>query len=339
MVALVGCGSHGAAMPDVPIADDAAADAAAIDAGLGWDTVTQISNDGSVIVEDVTYHSDGLRIAAHLCRPVAAGAHTTIIYNHGGFMGTAADPALAECTQNAKLGYVWLASEYRGEGGSTGNIEVCLGEVSDVLAMLPIARAQPYVDPAHVWMWGGSHGGCITQRAIQRGAQVRAAFDAFGPTDWTPLYQYWQQQVAAGTNASLYMQLLAVMTQAAGTPAANPAGYDARSPIKFLADEPAGVPLLVAHGTADAIVPIAQSCTLAVAIGLESYHDDGAGTDSTAIPTGCETSGVTWHAGARPRPSWPATRYFVAYDGLGHEIASASAMTMLEDAATFFMAK
>ena len=316
---------------------DAAGDAAPADAaGPTWETVQPVSNDGTVIVEDVTYRSDGYLIHAHLCRPSAAGAHPALVYNHGGFQGLAIDPEAARCTQTAQLGFVWLGSSYRGEDGSEGSVEVCLGEVTDVLEMVRIADAQPYVDAAHVVMYGGSHGGCITERAVQRGVPVVAAADLFGPTDWASLYAYWQTQGSSG----IYPQLIAVMNQAVGGPPSTHAdAYAQRSPLHFMADFPASVPLFVAQGAADTIVPPIQSCTLAQGIGLASYHDDGAGHELAAVPPGCEGTGVPSQSGQRPEPSWPGSRYLVVYDGLGHETQSAPAQTMIQDVATFLMAK
>ena len=36
-------------------------------------------------------------------------------------------------------------------------------------------------------MFGVSHGGCVTSRAVERGADVDVAVDVAGPADWGPL--------------------------------------------------------------------------------------------------------------------------------------------------------
>ncbi len=339
MILLAACSSPPAAIDALPPIDVASIDASP----PAWVSVTPVANDGTVIVEDLTYRSGALTIHAHQCRPTAAGPHPLVIYNHGGFQGLALDPEVAAtCAQTAQLGDVWLGSSYRGEDGSDGAVEICLGEVDDVLAMIAIARAQPYVEPARVVMWGGSHGGCITERAVQRGAPVIAAVDLFGPTNWATLDQYWKDQIAANaTDKATLQQLVAVLEAAVGGPPSsefNPQ-YVARSPLAFVGDFPVGVPLLIVHGTADTIVPVAQSCSLAMPLGLASWHLDETPIEIATVPAGCTGSGVPSLTTARPRPTWPGGRYFVVYDGLGHETASAAAQTMLQDAATFLMAK
>jgi dipeptidyl aminopeptidase/acylaminoacyl peptidase len=335
-LAVVGCGSSGGAAADSS-AGDVTSDVA--QGGLGWETVEPISNDGEVIVEKVSYRVGALRIYGQVCRPVAAGSYPLIMYNHGGFFGLALDPELARCTDVAKLGYVWMSSSYRGEDGSEGAIEVCLGEVDDVLQMLAIARVQKYVDPTRAMMWGASHGGCITLRAVERGAAVRAAIDVFGPGDLAEVYSSWRDQIAAGSPASgTLMQLKQILDSAIGGPPETfAAAYAARSPIHFISDLPAGVPLLITHGAADQIVPVSQSCKLAAALAATDYHLDVQQHETAAAPPGC--TGLTWTTTARPS-SWPGSRYLVVYDGLDHGVPNdAPGMALIQDAATFTMAK
>lgn len=336
VLAIVGCSSApGATLDAAPGTDSIEIDAPGAPT---WLTVTPVANNAGVIENDLTYASGSLVIHARECRPNDGVAHPLAIYNHGGFLGLAADPEASLCEQTAQFGYVWLGSSYRGEDGSTGSVEVCLGEVDDVLAMLAIARTQPYVNADKVVMYGGSHGGCITLRALQRGAPIVAAADLFGPTDWTALDNFWHARIDANDPLkSTYQQLSQVLEQAAGgTPAAVPTAYDARSPLHFIADVPAALPIFVAQGAADTIVPDLQSCNLAAPLATASYHDDGAGHELATAPAGCDALAVI----PTPRPtSWPGARYLVVYDGLGHETQSAAAQVMLQDVAGFLMAR
>src|SRR5262245_45574824 len=187
-VMLAGCGTEGG--PTTP----------ATPAPLAWESVTRTTDSASLIIEKVAYRSNGLRIFGQVCRPASAGPHPVMVVNHGGFAGLGDEWNGGVCRQTAsQLGYVVVESSYRGEDGSEGTIELCLGEVDDVLRMLEIVLAQPYADRRRVVMWGGSHGGCITTRAFQRGAPVHAAVDVFGPTDAAATYAFWQAQVNAGS--------------------------------------------------------------------------------------------------------------------------------------------
>jgi len=46
--------------------------------------------------------------------------------------------------------------------------EFCLGEVTDVLRWTEIVRARGDTDDDAILMLGGSHGGCVTLRAVER---------------------------------------------------------------------------------------------------------------------------------------------------------------------------
>ncbi len=316
--------------------------------GSGWETVDVAFEDGDILTEAVTYRSEGLLIKGQVCRPQGAGPYPVIVYNHGGFSGLGVDPMTGNCVDSARAGWVWIGSSYRGEDGSEGEIEVCLGEVTDVLAMIDIALAQPYADPDRVFMWGGSHGGCITTRALERGAPVHAAADVFGPADMASNYQFWVDGIENDSEFSGFYQSLidTLDTAVGGPPSEFPEAYEARSPAAFTDDLPADVPFLITQGVLDPLVPPDQSCLLAAAIGagtVEAFHLDGAQMETIAAPVGCDTQGLTWSAGPRPSQTWPGDRYLVVYDELDHsfganESADAGA-AMLGDVIGFFIAR
>ena len=339
LLALGACGSDDDAAGS---GDAGGGDAApAADAGPTiWQSVDVLFDDGAIVTERVTYRSGGLLIDGQVCRPVEGGPFPVIVFNHGGFMGLGVAPDSGNCVDSARSGFVWIGSSYRGEDASEGDVEVCLGEVDDVLAMIDVALAQPYADPDRVVMWGGSHGGCITARAVQRGAPVHAAADVFGPTDLASNYRFWVDEIEAGTGpTATYQQLVDVVDTAIGGPPAGHAdAYQARSPSAF--DLPGSLPFLVTHGTVDELVPVNQSCSLvAGAGGFTSFHLDGAQAEVTSPPAGCDDAGLTWTAGPRPTPDWPGGRYLVVYDGLGHGFGGAAGSAMLSDVLTFLMAK
>ncbi|HET8647505.1 MAG TPA: prolyl oligopeptidase family serine peptidase, partial [Vicinamibacteria bacterium] len=150
--------------------------------GATWLTTATTFEDNLVRIERVTYRSSGgLRIEGQVCRSTVLGRRPVLVVNHGGFEGLGGEWNGGLCKTIAQAGYVVIESSYRGEDGSEGRVEFCLGEVDDVLAMLDVALQQPYADRRRVVMWGGSHGGCVTTRAFQRGAPVHAAVDVFGP--------------------------------------------------------------------------------------------------------------------------------------------------------------
>jgi dienelactone hydrolase len=317
LVLLVGCAADGAT-PRAAAPRPAASRS-------GWESVETVADDGTILVEKVSYRSAGLRIYGQLCRPKRPGRYRVVVWNHGGFEGlTGADDQ--ECRDTARMGLVQLQSSYRGEGGSQGHVEVCLGEVNDVLAMMRVGLRQPYADADHVFMVGASHGGCITVRAIEGGAKLDGAVDISGPTDWATDFKAWRaQQDAPRTSAAakqFFRHLMNVLVDATGgTPDAVPDEYRKRSPLFFagkLAHDPK--PFLVVHGNADVIVPPSDSCRLVATVtGFRAYHVGAKARVSRLPPRrSCGLPGVTWLKTPKPTIRWPADRFFVVYDGVGH---------------------
>jgi hypothetical protein len=180
---------------------------------------------GTVTVNHVTvtwqvgnYMSDGLRIYGLLCTPTSLpGPYPVAILNHGLTSVPTGSPlpfpqfyfpaieafAWIGCTNMAGNGWLTAITTYRGEivGASTnsgfpapytnfvatsdGGLELCLGEVDDVLNLISAVTALPNANANHVLMWGHSHGSCITERAVERGAPVQIAVSLDGPTDFT----------------------------------------------------------------------------------------------------------------------------------------------------------
>jgi len=100
---------------------------------------------------------------------------------------------------------------------------------------------------------GASAGGQIAllQAYKQTSPKIKAVVSLFGPTDMAALYNSYP----AGSLNQLGIQLLM-----SGTPASNAALYQSSSPINFVTAQ--APPTLLLHGTADPIVPIAQSTAL-----------------------------------------------------------------------------
>jgi dienelactone hydrolase len=316
----------------------------AVPRASAWESVLRTTDSASVVIEKVAYRSGGLRVFGQICRPASAGPHPVMVVNHGGFEGLGAEWNGGMCRNVAEQqGYVAVESSYRGEDGSEGRIEICLGEVDDVLAMLDVVLQQPYADRRRVVMWGGSHGGCITTRAFQRGAPVHAAVDVFGPADLAATFAFWQAQIAAGSPfVKVYQDLVDLTTRAAGgTPAQVPAAYAARSPVRFaddLARRPE--PFLIVHGVTDPLVPAIESCQLAARAGaFTSWHL--AAAPEVALPTpppACAAEALSWSTAPRP-PGWPGARYLLIYDTAGHSFDGPGGQAMVSDLVTFLVAR
>jgi hypothetical protein len=179
---------------------------------------TAFGKSGVINWEVGNYYSDGLQIYGLICYPSSAGRHPVLIVNHGLDL----DPSHAftyppywaivsnswsGCVKMADSGWLVATSTYRGESivglppapnytavsqsvlpwwlPPFGGLELCGGEVDDVLNLVSAVDALPIANPNQVLMWGHSHGSCVTERAIERGAPVQIAVSLDGPTDFT----------------------------------------------------------------------------------------------------------------------------------------------------------
>jgi len=187
---------------------------------------------------------------------------------------------------------------------SDGHLELCLGEVDDVLNLLSAVTSLPDANSKHVLMWGHSHGSCITERAIERGAPVQIAVSIDGPTDFTT----W-----SNNNPIL---------------APTVAAQDARSSA-YSGNDPAtlaNLNFLRIHAEGDAVVTPDQGCELAAKLpNLAAYY-----LNSSVAPPGtfysgpkeCSAFAIPWlHGQLLPDEvsggQWASTT-FLMYSGLSH---------------------
>ncbi|MDX6696289.1 MAG: hypothetical protein QOF02_3892 [Blastocatellia bacterium] len=157
------------------------------------ETVERIKNDARLELWKIKYMSDGLKIVGFIYKPKGASATKlpAVIFNRGGLSDGAISPEnynyFYEMHRYASEGFVVLASQYRGAGGSEGTDEAGGADTNDVMNLFPLARSLGYVDMDRIFMWGYSRGAIMTLQAIRRGAQLRAAATVGAPTDNTLL--------------------------------------------------------------------------------------------------------------------------------------------------------
>lgn len=303
------------------------------------------------------YKVEGKTIYGLVCRPTTPGKHKTVIINHGGFELN--EISLNNfCIPSAGGGWVVAMSAYRGEkirhsapsgapdqpivsGASVvqsqGEIELCLGEITDVMRLTEIVRGWPSVDPDRVLMWGHSHGACITVRALQRGVKVKAAAAFAAPTDMAQWYKYCSPGTPCDTavpNNRLALSTtfgdITTTPRTPVTPDQSRIPYDWRSPVTYAEDLKArtDVKILLLQGNADPLIHPSQGCALARAYAPSispagtasmNWHLGASGAAVAATPVDCiGFTGLTWQSGAPPRGTWPQSRYLLVYDNLDH---------------------
>lgn len=146
-----------------------------------------------VEAREITYLSDGLKVKGFLLAPKKDGRYPVVIFNRGGCkdFGALTRAFVARwLSVFASWGYVVVASQYRGNGGSEGKDQLGGGDVNDVINLLPLIDSLPNADPSRIGMWGGSRGGLMTYLVLTRTDRIRAAVILSGPTDLSTIAAY-----------------------------------------------------------------------------------------------------------------------------------------------------
>ena len=204
----------------------------------------------AVRAERIVYMSDGLRIVGFIVRPAPDGhKHPVLFYARGGNSETGKldDRLMVDFAAWARRGYIVLASQNRGGGGSEGKDEFGGDDVHDFENLVPVARTIADADTSNAFAYGHSRGTITLLEALRDGLPVRAA-------------------AVSGTVAALgdtgrpeMDKAFARMMPDYAQEKAN--GYCRRSALCW--PEKIGVPLLLLSGGADWRAPVMQTLKLA----------------------------------------------------------------------------
>lgn len=134
----------------------------------------------NVHLSGIVYEVDGLKIRGFVFKPKAPGKYPAVIYNRGGnrdfgslaFPGSSIGPA--QLAEIASWGYVVIASQYRGAGGSEGADHFGGDDVNDVLALPAVLAAIEEVDALRIGLFGWSRGSMMSFLALKKGLKVSA---------------------------------------------------------------------------------------------------------------------------------------------------------------------
>jgi dipeptidyl aminopeptidase/acylaminoacyl peptidase len=146
----------------------------------------------AVQLHKLSYWSEGLTIKAYLGLPPAESGQKlpALVFNAG---GTGETGALSDITAAATVGlyaswgYVVIASQYRGRGGSQGTEEWGAGDVDDAMNALVLLQSFAYVDQDRIGIIGGSRGGMMALQMLSRTEVFKAAITFGAPTEFTNL--------------------------------------------------------------------------------------------------------------------------------------------------------
>ncbi|HWG85718.1 MAG TPA: CocE/NonD family hydrolase, partial [Deinococcales bacterium] len=260
---------------------------------------------GGVEYLDLAYRSGPLTVRALACRAPAREGLPVLLYEHGGFEGITGREF---CAEAAAAGFAVGISAFRGQGGSDGTPEACLGEVDDALALLPALARVLGADTSRVLHAGVSLGGCVALHAAAHDPHALGAA-VFGPTtDFAARLDLLRAQgrLEAAARWEAYLGV-------------RPDRLQVRDPLAAAAGI-AG-PLLIVHGGNDAQTPLVHSCRLRdarVAAGRAVVNSligrDGAAWAGPPVSQPCQ--GLT--AGRAVPASWGGSDHFIVLRDLEH---------------------
>ncbi len=208
----------------------------------------------SIDVYGITYISDGLKINGFMAKPKKIGNYPCVIYNRGGnreFGALKAYHGALRLGQIAKEGYVVIASQYRGNGGSEGQEEFGGKDVNDVLVLTEILKEIEGADINRIGMYGWSRGGMMTYIALTKTNKIKAAIVGGAKSDLTTIDR-------PEMETKVYSELMPSYQQN------KEEELKKRSAIYWVDKFPKNVPILLLHGNSDWRVKSTNALNLAL---------------------------------------------------------------------------
>lgn len=227
---------------------------------------------GPVALDLVAYVSSGLVVGGLLCYVDDGQPRSTILHLHGGLGGIFLNPDGGDIVGTC---YSWAANHgrnafvptFRGQDGSQGQPELCLGEADDVASAAILLRSLEIVDPNRLALIGGSMGGCVALKAGVMIPDLRAVLAIAPPTDWAAMVSFHRTQFAPAmetrcdgsslpwtAGGPVFADTLDSMI--CGHIGCSTEQYDIRSPIPLVYQSTN--PTLVVSASSDNLVPVFQ---------------------------------------------------------------------------------
>lgn len=196
----------------------------------------------NAITSQITYLSDGLKINGYISKPIKSGDYPVIIFNRGGnrdFGALNDRTATYILGTMAQWGYVVIASNYRGGGGSEGMEEFGGEEMNDIMNLIPLLEEVKEADTSRIGVYGFSRGGMMTYMLLRETCKFKAAAVGAGSSN---LLKWIDKRPEM---EEVYSELIRNYEDNKEAELINRSAY-------YWADELCKTtPLLIAHGSAD----------------------------------------------------------------------------------------
>ncbi len=210
--------------------------------------------------EAITIKVDGLNLATEVYYPgdAQSGPYPALCICHGIPRGLPPDPTDSGYPGLARWfcdhGFLVLIFNFRGTGESQGNFDM-LGWSRDLAAVLDYLEASPAVDKARIAVMGFSGGAATTAYVAAHDARISSIVLCACPA---------QFRGSLNVDAFLGQARRAGLIRDPNFPPSTEewaSGFEAISPIQWV-DKVAPRPLLIVHGSADAVVDVSQAFNL-----------------------------------------------------------------------------
>lgn len=225
------------------------------DSGSGGNTAQQ-----ELILTDVAYTSSSSveqKMDVYLPANRSTATTYTLIMIHGGSWsgGDKSDFNTDLATLRPMLGnYAVFNINYRLANGSSVLLQQQIDDVNSALSFI-YSKANEYaINTSKIGVMGasaGAHLALLKSYKYNTDNKIVAVVDLFGPTDMTAMYNNHPYPI--------YAQPI-IQNVMGTTPTTNASAYFNGSPINFVTTNTP--PTIIFHGTADEVVPIAQSINL-----------------------------------------------------------------------------
>lgn len=195
-------------------------------------------NDSNIFAYKILYKSQGHKVVGYIVEPRKGKRLPNVIWNRGGsndFGSIKLEHLFTKIAEFAVRGYITIATQYSGAGGSEGKDEFGGRDIEDVLNLYNILKGYSRSDISKVGMYGISRGGLMVYLSLARVKWLRAAVVISAPSDQIGAVKFrkgWNEHQIKMYGGSLKEN-------------------KKRSPVYWANKFNKKTPLLIMHGTAD----------------------------------------------------------------------------------------
>lgn len=200
-----------------------------------------------IVLEEITYYSEGLLVKGLLAAPKEPGLYDSMLYLRGGIQHVGMVRP-ARIAQFASHGLVVFAPYYRGNRGGEGKDEFAGADRNDAVAGVEVLRQHPFANAQRIHLFAFSRGGIMALWTAVLRDDITSIVTWAGVSDVVFTYK---------ERKDMRRMMKRVI---GGTPNNQPDAYRKRTAL-FRVDE-ITAPVLIIHGTMDTNVSFEQALLL-----------------------------------------------------------------------------